>query len=74
MSSVRHIKKLMSLREGLHVMMQCYKESITYFVKKGFVCRWNVHKMRSESSEYVRIATGFFTTVGEFKKTLEGYF
>ena len=24
--------------------------------------------MRSESSEYVRIATGFFTTVGEFDK------
>ena len=24
--------------------------------------------MRSESSEYVRIATGCFTTVGEFKK------
>ena len=24
MSSDQHVKKLMSLREGLHVMMQCY--------------------------------------------------
>ena len=24
MSSDQHMKKLMSLREGLHVMMQCY--------------------------------------------------
>ena len=80
-SSDRHMKKLMSLREGLHVMMQCHmrqhfadrycmniqedmhrgeptmrkftKESTTYFVK-GPVCKWNVQKMRSESSEYVR--------------------
>ena len=81
--SDQHMKKLMSLREGLHVMMQCYmrqhfavrywqhehpgghaswreptmrkftKESTTYFVK-GLVCRWNVEKMRSESSENVR--------------------
>ena len=71
-SSDRHMKKLMSLREGFHVMMQCYmrqhdacchsaswreppmrkftKDSTTYFVK-GPVCRWNVQKMRSESSE-----------------------
>ena len=84
----QHMKKLMSLREGLHVMMQCCmrqhtagrwlhehpggyaswmeptmkkfrKESTTYFVK-GPVCRWNVQKMRSESSEYVRKTTGFF--------------
>ena len=25
MSSAQHMKKLMSLREGLHVMMQCYR-------------------------------------------------
>ena len=78
-SSDQHLEKLMSLREGLHVMMQCYmrqhfadrywlhehpgghasrreltmrkftKESTTHFVK-GLVCRWNVQKMRSESS------------------------
>ena len=89
-SSDQHMKKLMSLREGLHVMVQCYmrqhfadrywlhehpggqsswrepmmrkftKESTTYFVK-GLLCRWNVQKMRSESSEYVRKTTGFFT-------------
>ena len=86
-SSDQHTKKLMSLREDLHVVMQCYlrqhfadrhwlhehpgghaswreptmmkftKESTTYFVK-GPVCRWNVWKMRSESSEYVRKTTG----------------
>ena len=88
-SSDRHMKKLMSLREGLHVTTQCYmgqhfadryrlhehpgghaswreptmrkftKESTSYFVK-GHVCRWNVQKMRSDSSEYVRKTTGFF--------------
>ena len=36
------------------------KESTTYFVK-GPVCRWNVQRMQSESSEYVRKTTGFFT-------------
>ena len=35
-------------------------DSTTYFVR-GLVCRWNVQKMRSESSEYVHITTGFFT-------------
>ena len=87
-SSDQHMKKLMSLREGLHVMMQCYmrqhvadrywqhehpgghaswreptvrkctKESTIYFMN-GPVCRWNVQKMRSESSEYVRKTTFF---------------
>ena len=87
-SSDQHMKKLMSQREGLHVMMQCNmrqhfadryrlhehsgghaswreptmrkftKESTAYFVK-GPVCRWNVQKMRSESSEYVRKNGGF---------------
>ena len=88
MSSDQHMKKLRSLREGLHVMIQCCmrqhladrywlhehpgehaswreptmrkftKESTTYFVE-GPVCRWNVHKMRSESSEYVQKARVF---------------
>ena len=96
-------EKLMSLREGLHVMMQCYmrqhfadrywlhehpgghaswreptmrkftKESTTYFVK-GPVCRWNVQKMRSESSETVRKTTGFFTNSWRIKIALESHF
>ena len=44
-------------------MRKFTKDSITHFVK-GLVGRWNVQKMRSESSEYVRKTTGFFT-VGE---------
>ena len=97
------MKKLMSLREGLHVMMQCYmrqhfvdrywlheypggraswreltmkkctKESTTYFVK-GAVCRWNVQKMRSESSEYGRKTPGFFTNSRRMNIALESYF
>ena len=76
--SDQHMLKLMSLREGLQMIMQCYirqqfvdrywlqehpgghaswreptmrkytEDSTTYFVK-GFVCRWNVQKMQSES-------------------------
>ena len=95
-SSVQHMKKVMSLREGLHVMMQCYmrqhfadrywlhehpgghaswreptmrnftKESTAYFVK-GPVCRWNVQKVQSESSECVRRIKGSSQTVGESK-------
>ena len=102
-SSDQHMKKLMSLREGLHVMMQCHmrqhcvdlywlhehpgghaswrepsmrkftKESTTNFVK-GPVCRWNVQKMRSESSEYVRTTTGFFANSWRIKIALERYF
>ena len=49
------------------------KESTTYFVK-GPVCRWNVQKMRSESSEYVRKTTGFFTNSWRIKIALESYF
>ena len=101
-SSDQDMKKLMSLREGLHVMMQCHvrlhfadrywlhehpgghaswrertmrkftKEPTTYFVK-GPVCRWNVPKMRSESSEYVRKTMGFFTNSWRIK-ALESYF
>ena len=102
-SSDQHMKKLMSLREGLHVMMQCNmrqhvadrcrlhehprghaswreptmrkftKESNNYFVKRP-VCRWNVQKMRSESSEYVRKTTGFFSNSWRIKIALESYF
>ena len=102
-SSDQHMKKLMSLREGLRVVMQCCmrrdfadscwvhehpgghassrepemrkvtKESATYFVK-GPVCRWNVQILRSESSEYVRKAAGFFTNSWRIKVALEGYF
>ena len=102
-SSYQHMKKSMSLCEGLHVVMQFYmrqhfadrywlhphpgghaswreptmrkftKESTTYFVK-GLVCRWNVQKMRSESSEYVRKTTGFFTNSRRIKIALESYF
>ena len=38
-------------------MTKFSKESTTYFVK-GPVCRWNVQKVRSESTEYVRKTTG----------------
>ena len=90
------MKKMMSLREGLHVMMQCYmrlqiadrdwlrehpvghaswreptkrkfkKESTTYFVR-GLVCRWNVQKVQSESSEDVRKHQVSSETVGVSK-------
>ena len=85
-SSDQHMKKLMSLREDLHVMMQCFMrqhfadrswlhehpgghaswreptmrkfttESTTYFVR-WLVCRWNILKMQSLSSDYVRKTT-----------------
>ena len=42
--------------------------------EKGRVCRWNVQKMRSESSEYVRNPTGFFTNSWRIKIALESYF
>ena len=102
-SSDRHMKKLMSLHQGLHVMMQCHmrqhfadrhwlhehpgghaswreptmrkftKESTTYFVK-GPVCGWNVQRMQSESSDYVRKTTVFFTNSWRIKVALESYF
>ena len=49
------------------------KESTTYFVK-GPVCRWNVQKMRSESSAYVRIPTGAFINNPRTKIALESDF
>ena len=54
-------------------MRKFTKEPTTYFVK-GPVCRWNVQKTRSESSEYVRKITGFFTNSWRIKVALEGYF
>ena len=48
-------------------MRKFTKESTTYFVK-GPVCRWNVQKMRTESSEFVRKTTEVSSqTVGESK-------
>ena len=49
------------------------QESTTYFVK-GLVCRWHVQKMQTESSEYVRKTTGFFTNSWRTKTALESYF
>ena len=54
-------------------MRKFTKESTTHFVK-GPVCRWNVQKMQSESSEYVRKTTGFFTDSCRIKMALESYF
>ena len=51
-------------------MRKYTKESTTYFLK-GPECRWNVQKMRSESSEYVRKTTGFFTNSWRIKIALE---
>ena len=53
-------------------MVKFKKESTTYFLK-GPVCRWNVQKMRSESCEYVRKTTGFFTNSWRIKVALESY-
>ena len=54
-------------------MRKFTKESTAYFVK-GLVCRWNVQKIRSDSSEYVRKTTGFFTDSWRIKIALESYF
>ena len=51
-------------------MRKFAKESTTHFVK-GPVCKWNVQKTRSESSEYVRKTTGFFTNRWRIKIALE---
>ena len=54
-------------------MRKFTKESTTYFVKR-LVCRWNVQKMRSEWSEYVRTTTGFFTNSWRIRIALESHF
>ena len=38
------------------------------------VCRWNVQKIRSESSEYVWMTMDFFTNSWRIKIALESYF
>ena len=76
--SDQHMKELMPLREGLHVTSQCYmrqhdacrrstswRESMMRKFMKGPICRWNVQKIRSESSEYM------WETTGAFYKQLE---
>ena len=47
-------------------MRKFTKESTTHSVK-GPVCRWNVQKMRSESSENLRETAVSSQTVGESK-------
>ena len=54
-------------------MRKFTKESTTHFVKRP-VSRWNVQKMRSESSEHVRKTTGFFTNSWRIKTALESHF
>ena len=51
----------------------CKKEPSTYHVR-GPICKWNIHKMQSESNEYVRKTTGFFTNSWRIKFALESYF
>ena len=53
-------------------MRKFTKESTIYFVT-GSVCKWNVQKMRSESSESVRKTTGFFTNSWRIKIALESH-
>ena len=59
--------------ERASTMRKFKKESTTHFVK-GPVCRWNVQKVRSKSSEYVRKTTGFFTNSWRIKIALESHF
>ena len=47
---------------------------INYLLCEGPVCRWNGQKMQSESSEYVRKTTRFFTNSWRIKIALESYF
>ena len=54
-------------------MRKFTKESTTHFVK-GPVCKWNVQKMQSESSEYVVKTTCFFTNSWRIEIASESYF
>ena len=47
-------------------MRKLSKES-TWCSVRGLVCRWNIQKMQSESTEYVRKTTGFFTNSWRIK-------
>ena len=49
------------------------KVSTTYFVR-GAVCRWNIQKVQSISSQYVGKTTGFFTNSWRINIALESYF
>ena len=51
-------------------MRKVTKESTACCVK-GLVCSWNVQKMRSKSSDYVRKTTGFFTNWWRIKTALD---
>ena len=53
-------------------MRKFTKESTTYFVKRS--CVKMKQKMRSESRQYVRKRTGFFTNSWRIKIALESYF
>ena len=55
------------------LMSKFTKESTTYFVR-GHVCRWNIQKMQSESNEYERKTTGFFTNSWRTKIASENFF
>ena len=68
----------MNIQEDIHRgenlrLGNSQKNQLPYFVK-GPACRWNVQKMQSESSEYVRKTTGFFTNSWRIKIALESYF
>ena len=54
-------------------MRKFTKESTTHFVK-GLVRGWNIQEMLSESSEYMRKTTGFFTNSWRIKMASESYF
>ena len=66
-----HPRRHASWREP--TMRKFTKESTTYFVQ-GPVCRWNVQRMQSESSEHCRRTTGFFTKSWRIKLALESNF
>ena len=53
-------------------MERTYDEEIHKRI--DYLRRWNVQKMRSESSEYVRKTTGFFTNSWRIMIALESYF
>ena len=50
------------------------RKRINHLLRERPVCRWNVQKMQSESSEYVRKTTGFFTNSWRIKIAMESYF
>ena len=86
-TSDQHMKKLMSMREGLHVMTRCYMRhhfAYRYWLhqhsgghlswREPAMRKWNIQKMLSESSEHVRKTTDLFTNSSRIKTALENYF